>query len=334
MKLSRTDAWLILLMLVVVSVAVAYSLVGNWALVLFAIEVLGLSLASFTQVPEDERWVIEIFGNYACTLEPGLNLLAPGIEKMRDNPSTREQTIKMDSEKDLILTYTKDGILLTLATILQYKLNDKDPKAPYWATYGVEAEGGDREFALRELARSTLRSIVGQKDLKEVLDGQEQINMDVQKAMNEAILLWGYTVTRHQILEPILPKNVREAIEAKRVAQEQGEGRVATAEANKRAQIEQAEGEKQAAIKAAEAQMEQQRLDARGEAEGIRLRGEILKTDEGKAAAEYNLQEQRIAALREIAKEATTVVITPELANIAGLGVAGKKLFEVLGSKN
>lgn len=339
--MSRGDILTLLLaLLVIAGISLARSWGAQW-IAAIAGPAAFFVLVGLTTVPQDERWVVELLGRYDRVLQPGLRFLIPAIETVKRRVSIREQILSLDVEK----TLTKDGILVTIKSVLYYRLSEDDPqqkearqRSPFRATYAFEAEatdkGADWEKAFRALGASTLRSVLGDRNFDEAINDQPGINKEVEGQTRSATEPWGYFITRHVITEFIPPDDMREALEKKVRAEKERDAMIAEAEGRKQAEMKAADAKKYALIAEAEAKKAQQQLDAEGEALGIKLRGEVLRTPEGAAAAEYNLQEQRIDALKRIADEATTLVVTPELSNVVGLGVAGKKLFDIAARKS
>ncbi|MEK7124915.1 MAG: SPFH domain-containing protein [Patescibacteria group bacterium] len=339
MKLNRGDAWAIVLAVVALVVAVPYVFVGPWLAALMGLAS-AVTLIRPVTVSENERWVIELFGAYNRVLQPGLHILSV-IEQVKARPKTYEQFMTLEVHD----TLTQDDIKVTLQTEIFFVLNkeDKEQEHPpaYLATYGVEMEGGTPEAAIRNFGHATLRNIVGSRTFDWATDHQQEIDNLVRDAMQDGVNKWGYRIVRHAIKEFIPPASVIASLEAKLKAEKEGSATVAAAEANKRAQIETAEGAKQATIKAAEAKKQEeilaaealqrkQILDAEGEARGIELRAKAIEQPGGKDAAQYNIREQEVAALKEIAQKTNTVVIARDLGGLAGLTASGIKLFQAL----
>lgn len=290
-------------------------------------------------VHQDERLIVERFGAFQRILDPGLRWVIPVVDQVRFKISTREQVLELEIQK----TFTKDDIPITIISTLYYRLIPSfrgfEEDTVRRAAYGVEIDPDHPEKAIEQLAISTLRSISGQERFDDIVNKQDEINNLVREAMNPATVLWGYEATRHQIKEIIPPPEISNALLKELTAAKDKIATVTASEAEREAQINRAEGEKQAIIKKAEAQKfaevalaeakrEVQRLDAEGEALGIKLRAEQLATPEGRAAAEYNLHEQRLTALGRLAKISNTVIVTPQFDEAAGLGIAVKKMFE------
>ncbi|MBF0312719.1 MAG: slipin family protein [Oligoflexia bacterium] len=193
-------------------------------LVLLAI----LAFNTFKILNEYERAVVFRLGRFTGIRGPGLIILIPGIEKMR---RVDLRTVTMDIPSQDIIT--RDNVTLKVNGVVYFRVN-----SPEMAVIKVE----DYLTATGQIAQTTLRSIIGQFELDEILSQRDKINQKLQLILDEQTEPWGIKVSAVEVKAIDLP------IEMQRAMAKQAE-----AERNKRAKIISAEGEFQASIKLAEA---------------------------------------------------------------------------------
>ncbi|REL30912.1 slipin family protein [Thalassotalea euphylliae] len=293
-----------------------YVFTVQFALLVFVLVVLKSGIKF---VPQNRAYVIERFGKYTRTLESGLNFLVPFIEQISADRSLKEQEVDVPSQSAI----TKDNITLTVDGVLYFRVLD-----PQKATYGVD----DYNFAVTQLAQTTMRSEIGKMELDKTFEERDAINAAIVNAINEAAGTWGVQVLRYEIKDIMPPNSVMNAMEQQMKAEREKRATVLESEGLKQAEINKAEGEKQAKILAAEADKREQVLKAEGEAEAIikvanaqaeaiEKIGEKAATQEGQKAVELELATKAIGAKEAIAKD-STVVLLPDGSTEAGSLVA------------
>ena len=187
-----------------------------------------LIFSIFKILPEWERGVVLRFGNFQGIRGPGLIVLIPGVEKMI-RVDTR--TITMDIQPQDIIT--RDNVSMKVNAVVYFKVMD-----PEMAITKIE----DYYFATSQLAQTTLRSVLGQFQMDEILQQREKINLRLQEILDAATEPWGIKITVVELKHIDLPKEMQRAM-----------AREAEAERERRAKIISAEGELQRSEKLAEA---------------------------------------------------------------------------------
>ncbi|MBO8131620.1 MAG: slipin family protein [Candidatus Marinimicrobia bacterium] len=177
---------------------------------------------------EYERGVIFRLGRLVGAKGPGLILLIPLIDKM---VKVSLRTVVMDVPPQDIIT--KDNVSVKVNAVVYFRVMD-----PAKAVVEVE----DYLFATSQLAQTTLRSILGQSELDELLSEREKINTNLQQILDQHTDPWGIKVSQVEIKHVDLPQDMQRAM-----------ARQAEAERERRAKIINAEGEFQAATKLLEA---------------------------------------------------------------------------------
>lgn len=135
-----------------------------------------------------QAWIVERMGKFHRKLEPGLNILAPFIDRVKYVQSLKEIAIDVPKQSAI----TSDNVTLNIDGVLYLRIID-----PYLASYGVE----DPEFAITQLAQTTMRSELGKISLDKVFRERESLNVSIVEQINRASEAWGITCLRYEISE-------------------------------------------------------------------------------------------------------------------------------------
>jgi regulator of protease activity HflC (stomatin/prohibitin superfamily) len=277
-----------------------------------------------------EKGLIERLGKYQRTMDSGLTLILPFLEKMI-KVDMRELVVDVPPQ-DVI---TKDNVVVEVDAVVYYEVTD-----PVRVTYNV----ADYYTAATKLAQTNLRNLVGDLALDESLTSREVINTKLREILDDATDKWGTRVTRVELQRIEPPKDVTEAMHRQMKAERDRRATILEAEGHKQAAILNAEGHKQSAIlkaegdaeaikKVADADKYQKLTVAQGEAEAIQtVYGAI---HEGKPTNDL-IAIKYLEALQKIADgQATKVFLPYEASGILG-SIAGvsELLKEKLSSEN
>lgn len=268
-------------------------------------------------VPQQEAWVIERFGKFNRILEPGLAILLPVIDEIKYVQSLKEVAIEIPSQSAITL----DNVTLHLDGVLYLRVVE-----PFKASYGVE----DPEFAVTQLAQTTMRSELGKISLDNVFQERERLNHNIVEAINHAAEVWGIRCLRYEIRDIQLPESVVEAMQMQVEAERRKRAAVLRSEGEREAAINVAEGKKQSQILASEARkMEQINLatgeanaiiaKAKARAEGIQKVSLALQEQLGERAATLNVAELYVSAFGNLAKTNNTVVLPANVGDAASM---------------
>lgn len=268
-------------------------------------------------VPQQEAWVVERMGKYHRVLDPGLNLLLPVVDRVRYVQSLKEQAIEVPQQSAI----TSDNVTLSIDGVLYLRVVNA-----YRASYGVE----DPEFAITQLAQTTMRSELGKIQLDKVFMERENLNVAIVESINKASELWGIQCLRYEIRDIKLPLNVQEAMQMQAQAERKKRAVILESEGSRMSEINVAEGQKQSAILASEAVRQQLANRAAGEAEALlavaNARAEALQTvaaalerPRGPGAASLAVAEQYVQAFGQLAKHGNTVLLPQDVGNPASM---------------
>lgn len=260
-------------------------------------------------------------------LEPGLAVLIPFLDSIKYVQSLKESAIEIPSQSAI----TADNVTLEMDGVLFIRVFDA-----YKASYGVE----DAEYAISQLAQTTMRSEIGQLTLDHVLKERQSLNANITKALNEAAEDWGIKCLRYEIRDIHPPVNVLDAMHRQVSAERSKRAEILESEGHKQAAINKAEGLKTSTILASEAVRSENVNTAEGEAEAILLRAKasaegirhiataIRETPGGKDAVALQVAEKYVDAFGKLAKESNTVVVPAGLGDMGGLIASGLGIFD------
>jgi regulator of protease activity HflC (stomatin/prohibitin superfamily) len=277
-------------------------------------------------VPQRSAFVIERLGKYTKTLEAGLHILLPFIDRVAYKHSLKELASDVPEQACI----TKDNITVTIDGVLYLQIiNPKD------ASYGIE----NLRYAATQLAQTTLRSVIGKTDLDKTFEERESINTKVVEALDQAAANWGVKVLRYEIADIKLPPSISDAMEKQMRAERERRAVVAKSEGDREAMINVSEGQKQETINLSKAEQERQINVATGRAEeitlvatatakGIEAVAAAIEKAGGKEAVSLRIAEQYVAEFGKLAKESTTLILPAELANIGSAVAAFSKILE------
>jgi regulator of protease activity HflC (stomatin/prohibitin superfamily) len=207
-------------------------------------------------VPQARAGVVERLGRYSRTLDPGLSILVPFIDRLRPLIDLREQVVSFPPQPVI----TEDNLTVNIDSVIYYQVTD--PKA---ATYEI----ADYIQAIEQLTVTTLRNVIGGMTLEQTLTSRDQINAELRMVLDEATGKWGIRVNRVELKAVDPPPTIQEAMEKQMRAERDKRASILQAEGYKQSQILTAEGEKQSAILKAEGQREAQVLTAEGQSKAI-----------------------------------------------------------------
>jgi regulator of protease activity HflC (stomatin/prohibitin superfamily) len=207
-------------------------------------------------IPQARAGVVERLGRYSRTLTPGLAIVVPFVDRIRDMIDLREQVVSFPPQPVI----TEDNLVVSIDTVIYFQVTD--PKA---ATYEI----ANFIQGIEQLTVTTLRNVIGGIDLEETLTSRDQINGQLRGVLDEATGKWGIRVNRVELKAIDPPATIKDAMEKQLRAERDKRAAILTAEGVKQSQILTAEGEKQSAILRAEGQRQSAILQSEGQAQAI-----------------------------------------------------------------
>lgn len=264
---------------------------------LLALLVVVLLAKGIRIVKQSEAMIVERLGKYHGTLESGINVIIPVIDrprqinwrytetgfngeiisifKLQDRIDLRENVY--DFPKQNVIT--RDNVVTEINALIYFQIVD-----PLKSVYEI----GNLPNAIEKLTQTTLRNVVGEMDLDQCLSSRDTINAKLRAILDDATNKWGVKVNRVELQDINPPLAIRDAMEKQMRAERtrratilEAEGekgsQILTAEGQRESDIQRAEGQKQSAILEAEGQAQARIRVAEAEAEAIRLVSEAVK---------------------------------------------------------
>lgn len=310
------------------------ALIINTLLLLLAIYIIVTIIRSIRIVRQAEVYLVERLGKFHRTLESGIHLLIPIVDRVAAIKDLREHVVNFDPQSMI----TRDNVGIQIDSVVYYQVTD-----PVKNQYEI----ANPIAAIENLTATTLRNLVGELDLDQTLTSRDTVNAKLRTVLDEATDKWGIKVNRVEIKNIVPPKEIQDAMErqmrAERirresvlVAQGEKESNILKAEGIKQSMILEAEAQREAQIRQAEGERQAAILRAEGEAQAIltiaeaRARGERMVYEAVKAAAPTPavVQIRSMEALEKVADgKATKIIIPSDATSMLGVIAAAKELL-------
>ncbi|MEY2650004.1 MAG: SPFH domain-containing protein [Schleiferiaceae bacterium] len=290
-------------------------------------------------VKQSEAMIVERLGKYHRTLESGINVIIPVIDrprqinwrytetgfngeiisifKLQDRIDLRENVY--DFPKQNVIT--RDNVVTEINALIYFQIVD-----PLKSVYEI----GNLPNAIEKLTQTTLRNVVGEMDLDECLSSRDTINAKLRAILDDATNKWGVKVNRVELQDINPPLAIRDAMEKQMRAERnrratilEAEGekgsQILTAEGQRESDIQRAEGQKQSAILEAEGQAQARIRVAEAEAEAIRLVSDAVKAYAGDPV-QYLIAQKYLETLNQMTSgnETKTVFLPYEATGVLG----------------
>jgi len=207
-------------------------------------------------VPQARAGVVERLGRYSRTLNPGLTIVVPFVDRVREMIDLREQVVSFQPQPVI----TEDNLVVSIDTVIYFQVTD--PKA---ATYEI----ANYIQGIEQLTVTTLRNVIGGMALEETLTSRDQINGQLRGVLDEATGKWGIRVNRVELKAVDPPMSIKDSMEKQMRADRDKRAAILNAEGVKQSQVLTAEGDKQSAILRAEGKRQAMMLEAEGQAKAI-----------------------------------------------------------------
>ena len=279
-------------------------------------------------VKQSESMIIERLGKYSSTLEAGINVIIPIIDKPRtvqwryaieDGQGRRYVTYKTRERIDLRETVfdfpkqsviTKDNVVTEINALIYFQIVD-----PVKSVYEIN----NLPNAIEKLTQTTLRNVIGELELDDCLASRDTINNKLRIILDDATNKWGVKVNRVELQDINPPQDIKEAMEKQMRAERNRRAQIIEAEGTKKATILNAEGQKEAAINEAEGHKQAKILYAEGEATAR------IKVAEAEAQAIQKIASAVVETKADPAQYLIAIKYIDTLEQILREGGAGQK---------
>jgi regulator of protease activity HflC (stomatin/prohibitin superfamily) len=295
-------------------------------------------------VRQAQTMVIERLGKYSRSLSSGINLVVPFFDQPRaldwhsvislpsgETITRRYRSTTIDLRETVYVfprqnVITKDNVVVEIDALIYFQVTD-----PVRAAYEI----ANLPDAIEKLTQTTLRNVVGELDLDQVLSSREHINTKLREILDDATHKWGAKVARVELKDVNPPRDIRDAMEKQMRAERDRRAAILTAEAGKQSaileaegirqsEINKAEGTKQARILAADAEAAARLKVAEAEAQAIERITQAIKGTGGDPAR-YLIAIRYLETLKEMASGQNNKVVylpyeaTGVLASLGGI---------------
>ena len=301
------------------------------AVIVLAILVILVLFAGIKTVPQGYNYTVERFGRYTRTLQPGLNVITPFVERIGARMNMMETVLDVPSQEVI----TRDNATVTANGVGFYQVLNA-PQAAY--------EVNNLENAIINLTMTNIRSVMGSMDLDELLSNRDEINERLLRVVDAAASPWGVKITRIEIKDIDPPRDLIDSMarqmkaeREKRAtvleAQGERESKILRAEGEKQGQILQAEGRREAAFRDAEAR----EREAEAEAKETQMVSDAIAGGNAQAI-NYFIAQKYVEAVSQFATSpnAKTILFPVEatqlIGTLGGIGELAKDALERKGA--
>ena len=231
-------------------------MVGLVVVLIVAVIVLVVLARTVRIIPQARARVVERLGRYHRTLNPGLSLIVPFIDRLGRLIDLREQVVSFPPQPVI----TEDNLVVNIDSVIYFQVTDAKS-----ASYEIQ----NYIQAIEQLTVTTLRNVIGGMALEKTLTSRDEINSQLRGVLDEATGKWGIRVNRVELKAIDPPASIKDTMEKQMRADREKRAAILEAEGQKAAAILTAEGEKQAAVLRAQGQREATILAAEGQAKAI-----------------------------------------------------------------
>ena len=264
-------------------------------------------------VPQSDVFVIERFGKYSRTLNAGLSIIVPYLDKVAHKVSILERQLK----EFRISVITSDNVEVSLNSTVFYRVTDASR-----SVYRIK----DIDSALKTAATSIVRSAAGKLDLDGLQSSRDSMNSEIDKKLSEAAEVWGIEVTRTEITDIEVDEDTKKAQRqqlnaerARRAAVAEAEGEKKSIELKADAQLYESQKEAEAIKIKADAEAYEVKTKAKADAEQTTLLANAISKN-GKPAVEFEVMKRQVSAIGELAKSNSTktIILPTDVTKILG----------------
>lgn len=285
--------------------------------VVVAVVAIAVLFAAVKTVPQGERWTVERFGRYTHTLDSGLRIIIPFMDRIGRRITIMEQVLDVPAQTVI----TKDNAAVIADGVVFYRIDDAAK-----ASYQVR----NLQEAIVNLTTTNLRSVIGSMDLDDTLSNRQRINEILMSVVDEATNPWGVKIIRIEIRDLKMSEELQNAMNLQMTAERRRRASVTEANGLREAEILKAQGLKEAEIlkaqglrEAAFLEAEARERSAEADAKATQVVSSAIAGGDIQAV-QYFIAQKYVEALSTIgSSENTKLVLMPLEASALTGSVAG-----------
>lgn len=274
-------------------------------------------LKSIKVVPQQSAYIIQRLGKFHRTLNAGVTLVIPFIDKVAYKHTLKEQSLDIPEQ----ICITKDNVQVAVDGLVFIQVID-----PKMASYGIN----NYYFAITQLAQTTMRSEIGKITLDKTFEERTAINGMIIGAIDEAAQSWGVKILRYEVKNITPPQTVLGAMEKQMQAEREKRAVILQSEGEKQSAINKAEGQKQKVVLESEAVKQKQINEAMGQAEairsiamatsdGIKAVAGSIQADGGITAVQLRVAEKLVEQFGNLAKQTNTLILPANFGDMSSM---------------
>ena len=288
-------------------------MVSNIVLAVLVLLILYVVYLGIKIVPQSQVYVIERFGKYTRSLESGLTLIVPFVDRVAYKVDILERQLPAFR----ISVITEDNVEVGLESTVFFRVLDAGK-----SVYRIR----DVNAAIQNTAISVIRSAAGKLELDELQSSRESMNQEIAERLTQAAEVWGVEVTRTEILDVLVDDQTKDSQRQQLNAERERRAAIAKAEGDKRsielnadAQLYEAEKQAEAVRVSAEADAYAVKVKAEADAEQTRLLGSAIKED-GQPAIEFEIMKRQVDGITQLASsnQTKTLIIPSDVTKALG----------------
>ena len=285
----------------------------NFVLLVLVLLILYVVYLAIKIVPQSQVYVIERFGKYTRSLESGLTLIVPFVDRVAHKVDILERQLPAFR----ISVITEDNVEVSLESTVFFRVLDAGK-----SVYRIR----DVNAAIQNTAISVIRSAAGKLELDELQSSRESMNQEIAERLTQAAGVWGVEVTRTEILDVLVDEQTKDSQRQQLNAERERRAAIAKAEGDKRsielnadAQLYEAEKQAEAVRVSAEADAYAVKVKAEADAEQTRLLGSAIKED-GQPAIEFEIMKRQVDGITQLASsnQTKTLIIPSDVTKALG----------------
>ncbi|MBP7342046.1 MAG: paraslipin [Syntrophaceae bacterium] len=268
-------------------------------------------------IPQQSAYVIERLGKFNRVLQAGISYIVPFVDRVAYRHTLKEQAIDIPEQQCI----TRDNVQVGVDGVVFIQVFD-----PQMASYGINRY----DFAVLQLAQTTMRSEVGKIDLDKTFEERTAINSAIVSAINDAARTWGVKILRYEVKNIRPPENVLMAMEKQMQAEREKRAIILQSEGQKQSAINVAEGQKQKVVLESEAARQKQINEASGEAEairsvasatadGLKAVASAVQAQGGLEAVQLRVAEKLVEQFGHLAKQGNTLILPANFGDLSSL---------------